>query len=143
MAAWMQAATVTSVLLSVLCRVYFADTLLPHFAGLIILPIVLTGMTEELVYRGFIQGILSHRHPAAGILVASAGHTAYKTALLGTSAVSGMVNLTSLALFTFFAGCLFGYFRFRSGRIYPALAAHGIFDLLVYGDSTDFPVWVW
>lgn len=140
---WITAGVVISVILSLYCRFHFTDTLLPRITGLIAVSFIMIGMTEELVYRGFIQGILSHHHPATGILVASAGHTVYKAALLGTSPVSGMINLAGLAALTFIAGCLFGYFRFRSGQIYPALVAHGLFDLLVYGDQADFPLWVW
>ena len=63
----------TSLILSLVCRYFFSDSLLPTFIYLTALTAPLTGMTEELVYRGFIQGILSHRHPLTGILAASAG----------------------------------------------------------------------
>jgi len=140
---WILAGLATSVFLSLICRRFFSGSLLPSFLYPAAITATLTGMTEELLYRGFIQGILSHRHPVTGILAASAGHTAYKAILLANSPVAGMINLTNLIVLTFITGCLFGYFRHKSKQIYSPLIAHGLFDLIVYGDQSVLPPWVW
>lgn len=140
---WIMAGVTTSSILAFYYRFHYSETLLPGNMSLVALAAPLIGMTEEMIYRGVIQGTLSHRHPVTGILVAATGHTAYKAILLGSSPVAGMINMTALVVLTFLTGSLFGYFRYRSGQIYSPLLAHGLFDILVYGDQAGFPVWVW
>ena len=139
---WMLTGALTGFILSAYCRYHIGYSLIPAHLTLTALAAPVTGMTEELVYRGFIQGMLSHRNRAVGVITASAGHTVYKVILLATAPVTGLFSIGSLAILTFVAGYLFGYFRVRSGVIYPAVIAHGIFDLIVYGDQ-PVPSWMW
>lgn len=142
MPAWLLAGLLAGLALSVYCRYYTGFDIIPQKLRLTAIIAPLIGITEELVYRGLVQGLLSHRNRTIAIITASAGHSAYKVALLTTSTVSGTFPPLTLALFTFFTGCLFGYFRLRSGTIYPAVAGHAFFDLIVYGDQ-PVPDWVW
>ena len=140
---WLLAGLAVSSLLAIYYRFHFSESFLPLSFGIIALVGPLIGMTEELVFRGYIQGILSHHHPVTGILAAAAGHTLYKAILLGTSPVAGMIDMKTLVGFTFLTGCLYGYFRHQSAQVYAPLLGHGLFDLLVYGDQAQFPLWVW
>jgi hypothetical protein len=49
----------------------------------------------------------------------------------------------SLVIFTFVVGLLCGVSRVLSKSIIPACVAHGVFDILVYGGLSTWPVWVW
>ena len=57
----------------------------------------------------------------------------------------GMTLLPGPALqpFTFTVGALFGLSRELSRSIYPAVAAHAAFDLMVHGAAAQAPWWVW
>ncbi|MGC9470807.1 MAG: CPBP family intramembrane glutamic endopeptidase [Bacteroidales bacterium] len=118
----------------------------PPMPETMLLPGLLTplvGMTEEIVYRGFVQGTIQKYSRIWAVILASAGHTLYKSVLLASALPRGDPDLVLLTVLTFTTGCLFGVFRICSGRIYAPLAAHGLFDLLVYGDHTTMPAWVW
>lgn len=102
------------------------------------------GATEELLWRGWMQGALASLlgQPAA-IILASASHTAYKTALFAFphsgQAYGGLFLMASL---TFSFGALLGCFRARQGTIAGPVAFHVIFDLIVYGQYGTAPWWV-
>lgn len=105
---------------------------------------VLIGSMEELVYRGYVQGRLKALGAVAAPLLASALHTAYKVSLFAFPPhPEGRVDLVALAACTFVFGVLTGLLRERSGTVWPCLAVHAAFDLLVYGDGTTVPWWVW
>ncbi len=117
-----------------------------------ILPLTLTGfalvasligITEELIFRGFVQTKIypTGRFPA--IVVASIGHTFYKYLVISTLPDDLQVNYPGLILLTFIVGMVFGFLRDRSGSILPPAFAHAAFDILVYGAVASAPVWVW
>lgn len=140
---WLVAGILTGASLGFLDRALSPVSLMP---GTLLLPGLLTpliGMTEEGVYRGFVQGVLQNYSRGWAVILASAGHTLYKSVLLASALPRGDPDLVLLTVLTFTTGCLFGAFRILSGRIYAPLAAHGLFDLLVYGDHATMPVWVW
>jgi membrane protease YdiL (CAAX protease family) len=101
------------------------------------------GAAEELVYRGWMQGRLRALGRPAAVLISAAAHTAYKTALFLLPASPVSVNFLSLVVFTFTVGALFGLLRELSRSVYPAVAAHAAFDLIVYGAAAQAPWWVW
>jgi membrane protease YdiL (CAAX protease family) len=101
------------------------------------------GAGEELLYRGYIQGRLRHLGWIAAAVLAALAHTAYKSALFVLPAVPVEIDLRFLALWTFVGGLLFGVLREFSGSVLPPVAAHVLFDLVVYGDRARAPWWVW
>lgn len=104
----------------------------------------LIGSMEELVYRGYVQGRLRTLGAVAAPLFASSLHTAYKVSLFAFPPHrDGRVDLMALAALTFVFGALSGLLRERSGTVWPCLAVHAAFDLLVYGDGATVPWWVW
>jgi len=125
-------------------RSSFGMTLLP---GPALQPFALAacgiGAAEELVYRGWMQGRLRVLGWSAAVLISAAAHTAYKAALFALPPFAVNVDYLSLVVFTFAVGALFGLSRELSRSVYPAVAAHVAFDLVVYGAAAQAPWWVW
>ena len=103
----------------------------------------LIGTMEELIFRGFIQGHAGKINTVFGVLFASFAHTAYKCCLFLLPVYDFEINIASLFLFTFIGGLLFGLLKEISKSVIPAIAAHAIFDILVYGHCLQSPWWVW
>ena len=101
------------------------------------------GATEELLFRGFIQGRMVRLGAPAAIVLAALAHTSYKTALFALPPEGVAVNLSVLAFFTFLVGAILGLTRHKTGSVIPALSGHMLFDILVYGDWAQAPWWVW
>jgi membrane protease YdiL (CAAX protease family) len=116
----------------------FPRTLLPF--GLVA---ALIGSTEELVYRGFIQGQVNNINKWFPAVFGAFSHTAYKCCLFLSPAIVHKPDILFLAECTFAAGILLGLIRQFSGSVWPAVAAHAIFDILVYGENLNPPFWVW
>ncbi|MBN2449550.1 MAG: CPBP family intramembrane metalloprotease [Lentisphaeria bacterium] len=140
---WLGLGTLTGVLLAVLWR---------RSGGLSGLPARLTpfaavaaaiGATEEVVFRGLVQGRLRVWGQAAAVLGAAVLHTAYKVAVLASPPAGYQVNLGFLATWTLLGGLLFGIFRAAGGSVWPCVAAHAAFDVVGYGDWSGAPWWVW
>jgi membrane protease YdiL (CAAX protease family) len=117
----------------------------PLPAGLeaFVLVACLVGATEELVYRGYVQGRLRVLGWPAAIVLAAIAHTAYKTALFVLPASPVDIDFAFLATWTLAGGIVFGLLREFSRSILPPAAAHAAFDLVVYGAMTQAPWWVW
>ncbi len=79
----------------------------------------------------------------AAVLISTAAHTAYKTALFALPSSPARADFLSIVVLTFTVGTLFGLSRELSRSIYPAVAAHAAFDLMVYGAAAQAPWWVW
>jgi membrane protease YdiL (CAAX protease family) len=101
------------------------------------------GAAEELLFRGFVQGRLARLGWLVAVLLAAAAHTAYKTALFAFPPEDLVIQYGSLTFWTFTVGAAFGLTRHLSGSVLPALTAHVLFDILVYGDWAQAPWWVW
>lgn len=101
------------------------------------------GAAEELLYRGFVQGRLAGLGWPAAVALAALAHTAYKTALFVFPPEGLVIQFPFLAFWTLLAGVAFGVIRHFCGSVIPALAAHVLFDILVYGDWVRAPWWVW
>ncbi len=135
---------VAGVILGALYRLELELPLLPGggwgaFVGLA----CLVGATEELVYRGWLQGRLQPWGAFAAVMAAAAAHAAYKSALFAWPPAPSAVNGVIVAGWTFVGGVIFGGLRQVSGSVLPAVAAHAAFDLLVYGAVVHAPWWVW
>ena len=119
---------------------------LPLVQGLLTLSALVApaiGMTEEIVFRGFIQGAAGKKSALLGITIAAASHSVYKLLVIASFPVSLNINLYYLVGFTFAGGLLFGWLRWKAINIIPAMLAHAIFDILIYGHLHALPVWVW
>jgi membrane protease YdiL (CAAX protease family) len=103
----------------------------------------LIGATEELVYRGWLQGRLRTLGWPVAVVVAAAAHAAYKSALFAWSPGSAEIDCAVVARWTFGGGVIFGLLRQVSGSVAPSMVAHAAFDLLVYGALARAPWWVW
>ena len=130
-------------LLAILNNHLQEESLLPPLLTRFALIAPLIGIMEELVFRGYVQTKMAPAGTVFSILIASAGHAIYKYIVIKTLPEDIAVNFTGLILLTFLVGIVFGYFRERSGSIYPAAMAHAVFDIIIYGGSIDAPLWVW
>jgi membrane protease YdiL (CAAX protease family) len=123
---------------------YFSDvSLFPQTLTLIALIAPLIGITEELLFRGFLQGKLYSINVYASIVLTSFAHTLYKYLVLRSLPADIGVDFSFLVIATFIAGLVYGVLRELSRSIIPACVSHGVFDLVVYGGLSSWPVWVW
>jgi membrane protease YdiL (CAAX protease family) len=120
-----------------------ADSLLPPRLTRFALIAPLIGITEELVFRGFVQSKTASFGALASILIAASGHTLYKYLVIITVPVDLNTHIPSLVMLTFLVGLVFGTMRAGSRSIVPPALAHGLFDILVYGGASFAPVWIW
>jgi membrane protease YdiL (CAAX protease family) len=105
----------------------------------------LIGVTEELVYRGWMLGRLSKLGWPAAVAGAALAHAAYKTALFAwppPSAGAGL-DLAAIAAWTLGGGLVLGILRVTSRSVLPAVLAHAVFDAVVYSAFAAPPWWVW
>jgi membrane protease YdiL (CAAX protease family) len=103
----------------------------------------LIGSMEELVFRGFIQEQVRNVNGLFSILFSAFSHTGYKCCLFMAPVISSGMDIGFLAIWTFGAGILSGMLRHFSKSVWPSLIAHALFDILVYGEFSHSPWWVW
>lgn len=103
----------------------------------------LIGATEELLYRGWLQGTLRPLGWPAAVAIAGVAHAAYKTALFAGQAGPPTMDLQSIALWTLAGGLVLGGLRQVSDSVVPCLLAHAAFDFVVYRAVARAPWWVW
>lgn len=101
------------------------------------------GASEELVYRGWLQGAVRQMGWPAAVLIAATSHTAYKTALVLWPPVPLPIDYLTLVIGTMVGGSLLGVLREFSGSLWPAVAGHVAFDYIVYRAFGQAPWWVW
>ncbi len=129
--------------LAVLFRHISDRSLLPSGFEQFVVVAALIGAAEELLYRGYVQGRLGRLGWPAAMILAALAHTAYKTALFAFPPDDLVIQYYILAVCTFLVGAAFGLTRHLCGSVLPALTAHVLFDILVYGDWGQAPWWVW
>jgi membrane protease YdiL (CAAX protease family) len=120
-----------------------ADSMLPPALTRFALIAPLIGITEELVFRGYVQSRSAPLGVLASVLIAASGHTLYKYFVITTVSVDLDTYIPSLILLTFLTGIVLGMIRETSRSVIPPALAHGIFDIIVYGGATLTPVWIW
>jgi len=101
------------------------------------------GISEELIFRGFLQGKATKINIYFGLLFASFAHAVYKFLLFIYPNEPYDYNVWYLLGVTFLAGLLAGFARQKTKSIYPAIVGHALFDVVVYGELTGAPWWVW
>lgn len=142
-ARWLAGGSLAGSLLAAVWRVSEGVPALPPHLTAFAAVAALIGATEEIVFRGFIQGGLRRLGPATAIGVAACLHTGYKVALVVSPGAGEAFNLEALIVCTLAGGALFGTARACNGSVWPCVAAHAAFDIIGYGDRVAAPVWVW
>jgi membrane protease YdiL (CAAX protease family) len=142
------------VVLGVGYRYAWRPTLWPGDLSHFVFVATVIGAAEEVLYRGYVQGRLTSAldgrsaaarvlAPVAAIVLAAGAHTAYKAALFVSPPEGVVIDYGFLVTWTVVGGVAFGALRAWAGNVWPALAAHVVFDLLAYGDAARAPWWVW
>lgn len=103
----------------------------------------LIGATEELVFRGYIQGHLRPIGRAFSVVYASTVHTSYKLLVILSLSLPLQFDFFFLVIWTFIGGVAFGAVREGARSVIPPVLAHALFDILLYGGYAVAPVWVW
>jgi len=105
----------------------------------------LIGATEELVYRGWLQGRIRIFGWPVAVAMAAIAHGLYKTSLFAwPSGFSGVdMDCVRIGLQAAAMGIIPGLLREFSGSVVPAIMAHAAFDFIVYGAVAHAPWWVW
>ena len=129
--------------LGLLFRFYNDLPLFPKAMGRFVIVAVGIGATEEILFRGYIQGRLQGLGWFLAPILAAAAHTMYKLALFVSPPAGVVVDYPLLAVGTLVAGIVFGGLREWSGSVLPPLAGHVLFDIVVYGERAHAPWWVW
>ena len=129
--------------LGVLHRVVWEMGAFPSGVGRFVLVASAIGAAEELLYRGYVQGRLRRLGWVVAVLLAAAAHTVYKAALFAFPPDGVVIDLEFLAVWTLVGGVVFGALRELSGSVLTPLAAHVLFDIIVYGGNVQAPWWVW
>jgi len=143
LAAWAAAALLLGIGLGVGHRVGYGHGFFPSAIEPFAFLAAAIGATEELTYRGWMQGVLRPWGAALSVVLAAAAHTAYKTALFALPPAPAPVNILFLVGATFVGGLALGALRAGSRSVLPPLVLHVAFDLVVYGDRGQAPWWVW
>ena len=140
---YMLAAAGLGVLLGVFTRNRFDLSLIPAgFTGVALLA-PLVGISEELVFRGYIQGHLRPLGKVFSIFIASTTHTCYKLLVILSLGIPLQFDFFFLIFWTFTGGLLFGTLRELAGNAIPPVIAHAVFDIVLYGTMAAAPAWVW
>lgn len=117
--------------------------LYPQSISWFVLVAILVAITEELVFRGFIQARLSLFHPVVAVLFAALAHTCYKAGLFLSPAAVQEQDMAAFFVFTLLASSVAGLIKQWSGHLLPAIITHIVFDIMVYAEATLAPWWVW
>ena len=116
---------------------------LPSGIGGFVFAAAAIGASEELLFRGYIQGRLHRLGPVAATVLAAAAHAAYKVSLFLFMPEGMTVDYVWLAFCTFVVGAAAGALREGSGSVLPPVAGHVLFDIVLYGERSLAPWWVW
>jgi membrane protease YdiL (CAAX protease family) len=134
---------VFGILIAVVFRRYRHDLPMPGRLTYFVIPALLIGATEELVFRGFIQGHTRRIGVMVSIVFATLAHALYKCSFILAHQSGYETDILFLLKWTIFGGFIFSLIKEYSNNIVAPIAGHAIFDLLVYGDFVSAPWWVW
>lgn len=138
---------VIGILMGVAGAFYYKGTLgiplLPSHIEQFAIIAVCIGVLEELLFRGFIQGLLKNIHAGFAIFFAALAHVCYKVFIFLSPAAQSHPHIVLFSLYSFGVFIILGNTRHYSKSIIPAILAHAVFDLLVYAENTHAPWWVW
>lgn len=143
MIAWLLIGCAVGAALGVLSRVSQGMETFPSRIGQFVFAASAIGASEELLFRGYIQGRLGSLGAVPAAVLAAAAHSAYKVSLFLFLPEGMAVDLFSLGYNTFAAGLAAGAVREWSRSVMPPLAGHVLFDIVRYGERSVAPWWVW
>lgn len=103
---------------------------------------IMIGATEELIFRGWLQSVMTVIFKKNSIILSSLVHSIFKTLIFVSPVVRYQIDIQQLFIYTLLGGLILGFSRLWSGSIWPALTAHVLFDFIVYGDVSTWPWWV-
>lgn len=89
--------------------------------SILIMGAIVSGVVEEVAFRGYMQSHLERIGPTFAILVTSAAFTL-------THATHGLGYLVAVAPGFFFVSVLYGYLALKSGSIIPGMLLHAAAD---------------
>ena len=124
-------------------RNYLHQGLLPPSLQYFAFTAALIGSMEELVFRGFLQEFTRPVGVTFSILFSTLSHTFYKCFLFISPAAGSSTDIGFLLQWTFVIGIIFAISRHMTKSILPAMGAHTVFDIVVYGNFTSPPWWIW
>jgi membrane protease YdiL (CAAX protease family) len=104
---------------------------------------VIIGLTEEFVFRGAAFYLVKNWPVYITIPLTALLHASYKTVLFLQPHTVHPIDTHFLFYSTFLAGLILGLLRYAGRSVLSPMAAHGAWDLWVYGDSPAAPWWVW
>ena len=130
-------------MLGICYRYFFLETLFPSSLTTFAIIAPLVGITEEFIFRGYLQGRIRGSNRIISIVIAALGHTAYKFIVLRSLPDSSGIDFPFLITWTLIGGLIFGILRDLSDSVPPPALGHACFDILVYGSFVSAPVWVW
>jgi membrane protease YdiL (CAAX protease family) len=136
-------AVLLGIILGVLARHRFDLPLVPEGLSMVALVAPLVGVVEELIFRGYMQGLVRPLGRSFSIVFAASAHTGYKVLVILSLSGPFHFDYAFLVCWTITGGLLFGILRELSGSTFPPLFAHAVFDILLYGGMASAPVWVW
>jgi membrane protease YdiL (CAAX protease family) len=129
--------------LGILTRQKYDLSLIPDGFTRFALVAPLVGGVEELIFRGYVQGLMRPMGRSLSIVYAAIAHTGYKLLLILSLPGLLQFDYFFLICWTFAGGLLFGLLREVSGSTIPPVIAHAVFDVILYGGMAIAPVWVW
>ena len=121
----------------------FEDSFLPSTLTRFAIMAPLIGITEELVFRGYVQTKTVSSGAWFSIIFASFGHTLYKFIVIASLLSDQSIDFPRLIVYTFTFGIALGILRNNSKNVFPPALAHAFFDIVVYGGAAVAPVWIW
>jgi len=130
-------------ILGVSYRYFYVDTTFPVSLTTFAIISPLIGISEELLFRGYLQGRIRPVNRVLAIVVAAMGHTMYKFIVLRSLPDPSGIDFPFLITWTMIGGLIFGLLRDLSDSVLPPSLAHGCFDVIVYGGFVSAPIWVW
>lgn len=103
----------------------------------------LVGASEELLFRGYLQTQTRRFGAMISILAGTSGHTLYKFCFFLSMQAGMEISLSGLVIWTLAGGIIFGTIKELSKSTWFPIICHVIFDIIVYGDRTIAPWWIW
>ena len=131
------------VLIGLFYRWHLSIPLIPENLSLFAFVAAVIGASEELFFRGYLQGIVEKVNTGLAIVFGSLAHTLYKGILFLSPFALQQVDIWFLMIWTFGVGLCFGWITKTAKSVVPALVAHALFDIWVYGQLSQAPWWVW
>ncbi|MDY6863324.1 MAG: CPBP family intramembrane glutamic endopeptidase [Thermodesulfobacteriota bacterium] len=135
--------SLVGLLFGIIYRDYLKIAILPYRLTYFAIIASVIGATEELLFRGFLQKQLRQVGIMLSIIFASLFHTIYKSVFFLSRHTYFEINFLFLIEWTFLVGIIFGIIKEYSKNSLSPVSGHAMFDIIVYGDGSIIPWWIW